>query len=300
MHSQQSKQGVLYGIIAYVLWGLLPIYWKSVQTVPSFEILCHRTVWSFLFLLILLCIRKNWSWLKILREDAKTRWTFLATSLLLGCNWLTYIWAVNHGFIVESSLGYFINPIVNVLLGVLVLKENLRKWQWSAVILAALGVLYLTFVYGKLPWIALTLALSFGFYGLLRKTARLGSMDGLSLETFVLFIPFVFYLIWIALHGKGQFGQGSLQLSILLIGTGIATALPLLSFASAARRIRFSTVGLLQYIAPTLQFSIGVLIYKEAFTKPRLIGFVLIWAALIIYTVDSLKTAQSKDKSDDT
>ena len=292
MHTHHTRQGVAFGIAAYTLWGLLPLYWKALKSVPAFEILCHRTVWSFLFLIIILLIRKNWQWLKTIKDHPNTKWTFLTTSLLLGCNWLTYIWAVNNGYIVESSLGYFINPIVNILLGVIILKEKLRLWQWIAAGLATAGVIYLTVVYGQLPWIALVLAFSFGFYGLLRKTAHLGSLEGLSLETLVMFVPGIIYILFVEIQGNGQFIHSNITTILLLTGTGIATATPLLFFASAARRIQYSTVGLLQYIAPTLQFSIGVLIYHEAFNRSRLIGFSEIWLALIIYTVDSLMNSK--------
>ena len=294
MHTPHTRQGVLFGIVAYTLWGLLPLYWKALKSVPAFEILCHRTAWSFLFLLAILCIRKNWKWLKTIKTHPKTRWTFLATAMLLGCNWLTYIWAVNSGYIVESSLGYFINPIVNILLGVIILKERLRPWQWIAAGLATAGVIYLTVVYGRLPWIALVLAFSFGFYGLLRKTAHLGSLEGLSLETLAMFIPAIVYILIVEIQGDGQLTHGNMTTILLLAGTGIATATPLLFFASAARRVQYSTVGLLQYIAPTLQFSIGVLIYHEAFNQSRLIGFSVIWLALIIYTVDSLVNSKKE------
>jgi chloramphenicol-sensitive protein RarD len=221
-------------------------------------------------------------------RDRRIVLTFVASGLLLSVNWFTYIWAVNDGHIVETSLGYFINPLVNVLLGYVVLKERMRPAQWAAIALAAAGVLYLTLSYGSFPWIALTLAFSFGTYGLLRKTAKLNSAEGLAMETAVLFLPAAGYLLLLQSQGAGSFAGGDLSTTLLLFFAGAATSIPLLFFAAGARLIPLASLGLLQYIAPTLQFLIGVLVYDEPFGISRLIGFSIIWLALILYSAEGL------------
>jgi chloramphenicol-sensitive protein RarD len=272
-----NNAGVLSAIVAYTLWGLLPIYWKSIHTVPAFEVLCHRTVWSLTFVLLLLLWKKHWSWLDQARKSRATIITFLVTSSILGINWFVYIWAVNAGHILDASLGYFINPLISVLLGMLFLGERLRPWQWVAIGIALCGVVFLTVGYGAFPWIALTLALTFGFYGLLRKTASLEALEGLALETAVLSVPALAYLVYLELTGTASFGHA-----------GIVTALPLLLFASAARKVTLATVGILQYIAPTMQFLLGALVYGETFTETRLIGFGTVWIALIVYSLEGI------------
>ncbi len=282
------KQGVLAGILAYTLWGLLPGYWKAIQEVPPLEILCHRTIWSLIFVLLVLAVRKQWAWVKQVRTSPKTLLMSLGSACLLSLNWFTYIWAVNSGHVVDSSLGYFIAPLVNVLLGVLFLRERLRVWQTVAIGLAAVGVLSLTVGYGAFPWIALSLALSFGFYGLLRKVSPLGSLEGLSLETAALSIPAVAYLVFQEATGSASFGHAGTATTLLLAGTGVVTALPLLLFAYAARQVTLATVGIMQYISPTFQFLLGVLAYGEPFTPTRLLGFAPIWLALVIYSVEGM------------
>ena len=280
------NRGILYAVSAYVIWGLLPIYWKALHIVPAGQILAHRIVWSLAFVGLVLTARRKWAWWGEAKKRPRVLLTFAFSGTLLAVNWYTYIWAVNAGHIVETSLGYFINPLVNVLLGFLFLKERLRVAQWLALSVAAAGVVYLTFNYGSFPWIALTLAFTFGAYGLLRKTAALNSAEGLFLETAVLFLPALGFLLLQQAHGTGAFAHTGVATSLLLIGAGAATSIPLLLFASGARRITMTTLGLLQYIAPTLQFLIGVLIYKEPFGVERLIGFGLIWLALVLYTVE--------------
>lgn len=282
------NKGVIYAATAYVLWGLFPFYWKALADVPATQILAHRIVWSLLFVGIILTVRHNWAWLSGATRQPRILFTFAISGTLLAVNWFTYIWGVNAGFIVETSLGYFINPLVNVLLGYVFLRERLRAAQWMALGVALAGVLYLTFNYGTFPWIALTLAFSFGTYGLLRKTAALNSAEGLFLETAVLFLPAFGFLLLQEARGVGAFGNANPATTILLIGAGAVTSVPLLLFAAGARRITLTTLGLLQYIAPTLQFSIGVLIYHEPFGQARLIGFSLIWLALILYSTESL------------
>jgi chloramphenicol-sensitive protein RarD len=282
------KKGVLAALSAYLLWGFFPIYWKSIHAVPAFEILCHRVVWSMLFLIIILSIRKHWNWLRPALTAPKTILPFVASGFVLAGNWLTYIWGVNSGHIVETSLGYFINPLVNVLLGVVFLKERLRRIQWLSIAMAFTGVLYLTFQYGQFPWIALTLAFSFGFYGLMRKTARLASLEGLSVEMAVLFLPALIFISYFEYNGSGSFLAGSAFTKTLLPVSGLVTSIPLLLFAYGARNITLTTLGLLQYIAPTLQLTVGVFIYMESFPKTRIIGFTFIWVALLVYSIEGL------------
>jgi chloramphenicol-sensitive protein RarD len=281
-------KGNFYAIGAYILWGLLPVYWKAIQIVPASQILCHRIIWSLLFLAALLALTGSWQGLRGALQNRKTLLTFFAAACILALNWFVYIWAVNAGYIVETSLGYFINPLVSVLLGVVLLREKLRSWQWLPIGLAALGVLYLTFSYGSLPWIALTLAFSFGTYGLLKKTAALGALHGLALEMTILFVPALSYLLYLEASGRGAFGHEAIPITVLLAFAGVVTASPLLLFAAAARRINLSTLGILQYIAPTLQFLLGVLVYSEPFTHERMIGFSLIWFALLIYSLEGV------------
>lgn len=282
------NKGILYAIGAYGIWGLLPIYWKTIDIVPAPQILSHRIVWSFIFLVIVLLMKKDLSTFTRAVQSKKTLAIFILAAILIGVNWLTYIWAVNAGYIVETSLGYFINPLVSVLFGVIFFGEKLRPLQWAPIILASAGVLYLTISYGALPWIALVLAFTFGLYGLIKKTAPLNSLHGLSLETGILFLPALFYLFYAEGQGTGLMGHSDWLVTLLLIFTGIATALPLLLFASAARKINLSTLGILQYIAPTMQFLIGVLMYGEPFTQSRLIGFSIIWIALLIYSFEGV------------
>lgn len=280
--------GILYASTAYAIWGLFPMYFKAVQDVPPLEILTHRVVWSLIFLGLVLAWRRQWAWMgNVVRRPRVLGWS-AACGLLLAINWFTYIWAVNHGRVVDASLGYFINPLVNVLFGFVLLRERLRPVQWMAVGLAALGVAWLTWHSGSLPWIALTLAATFGTYGLLRKTAALGALEGQSLEVLVLF-PFAFsYLVFLATQGTNAFLTAPAATQWLLAAAGPITAIPLLLFAAGARRIPFSLLGILQYIGPTLQFLLGVLLYNEPFGGARLLGFVLIWAALAVYSLESL------------
>ena len=286
------NKGILYATSAYLLWGLLPIYWKALHIVPAAEILGHRMVWSLFVVVVLLAWKRHWGWVKTAVSTPRILLSFIGSGLLLGANWLTYIWAVNAGFVVETSLGYFVNPLVNVVMGVLFFRERLRVGQWTAVFIAFVGVLFLTLGYGQLPWIALTLALTFSFYGVMSKKAPLNSLEGLSLETAVLF-PFAFgYLLYLQVSGQAMFAHAGWVTTLLLVLAGAVTAVPLLLFAAGARRIHFSTVGLLQYIAPTMQFSLGVFLYHEPFTTQRLIGFSVIWLALLLYSVDGVRNGR--------
>ena len=288
------NRGTWYAIGAYALWGLLPIYWKWLRYVPATQVLCHRILWSFITLFVIILISRQW---RIFREgiaNLRVLRAYAVAAVLISINWLTYIWAVNAGFIVETSLGYFINPLLNVLLGVVFFRERLRPWQWAAIALATTGVVYLTFAYGSLPWIALTLAFTFGAYGLVKKTAPLGSLHGLTLETSVLLVPAIMFLVYSDRAGNGALFNSGAMSDALLMGAGIITAVPLLLFSSAARRIPLSLIGILQYIAPTLQFLLGVLVYKEPFTATKFMGFGIVWAALIIYGVEGLMTYRAQ------
>ncbi len=283
------SKGFVMAALSYFLWGILPLYWKLVQEVPAFQILCHRIVWSLIFLLIIHLIRKKLNWLKAAFRRKKIVLTFLASSLFLSANWFTYIWAVNNGRTIEGSLGYFINPLFMVILGVIFLKERPDKWSWIAIGLAAVGIAYTITIYGEIPWVAIVLSFSFGFYGLLRKIAPLESLQGLTVETTILFLPAFAFLVFFEIQGNGAFGHLALDKNFLLSLAGIATSVPLLLFAAGARRIQLTTAGILQYIAPTFQFLIGLIIFKEEFTRQRLIGFSFVWLALIIYTMNNVR-----------
>jgi len=282
-----KNKGILYAFGAYATWGLFPIYWKWLKTIPALQLISHRIIWSFAMLFAVILATRQFAAFRAETIKPRVLRIYLIAAILIGVNWLTYVWAVNSGFVVESSLGYFINPLISVLLGVIFLRERLRPMQWVPVILAAVGVTYLTISYGRLPWIALTLAFSFGTYGLVKKTAPLGSLYGLTLETGILFIPALGYLLFMGFTGTGAFLNTSATIDWLLIGAGVITTIPLLMFASAAKRIPLTMIGLMQYIAPTLQFLLGVLLYKEPFSHTQLIGFGIVWVALIIFVLEN-------------
>jgi chloramphenicol-sensitive protein RarD len=284
------RNGTLAALPAYTLWGILPIYWKLVERAPASEILSHRAVWALVIVVILLSVQRQWGWVGRIARKPAILLPFITTTLLLAANWFIYLWANNNGHIVEVSLGYFINPLFSVLLGVLFLRERMRPGQWAAIGLAFAGVIYLTISYGHLPWIALSLALTFGFYGLMRKTAPLGSVEGLTIETGLMFLPALIYLGYLAAHGTGTFGSAGLPTSLLLAGAGLATAIPLILFAKGARAVPLSTLGVLQYIAPTLQFLVGVVIFREGFSQSQTIGFTIVWTALLLYWLEGLVT----------
>ena len=283
------NRGILYGLGTYFLWGLFPLYWKLLDDVPALEIVGHRIVWSFVFVWLLILLQKEWSDFKGVFRQPKVLLTYAASGALLAINWLTYVWAVNNGYIVDSSLGYFINPLVSVVLGVIFLREKLRLWQWIPVGIATLGVLYLTVSYGQLPWIGLTLAFSFATYGYIKKTAALNSLHSFSLEMGFLVLPALGYLLFLGARGEGAFLRNGWIETLLLAFTGVVTGVPLLLFGGAARRVPLSMLGFMQYLAPTLQFLIGVFVFKEAFTFDRMIGFGLIWIALAIFSWDSYR-----------
>jgi len=287
MRNTIVSKGILYGIGAYMLWGLFPIYWKFLHNVPALQVIGHRIGWSFIMLVTYILLKGQWKAFRSAAFKWKTISIYSIAGVLLTFNWLIYVWGVNAGFIVETSLGYFINPLLSVSLGVLFLRERLRPMQWIPVGLAAIGVGYLTFVYGRLPWIALSLAFTFGFYGFVKKLSPLGSLYGLTLETGLVFPVALIYLGNLGVKGTGAFLYDGMFINMVLIGAGLVTTIPLLMFASAAKQIPLTVVGLLQYIAPTLQFLIGVFVYKEPFDLAHFIGFAIVWVALIIFAVES-------------
>ncbi|KGX87233.1 EamA family transporter RarD [Pontibacillus litoralis] len=292
MGNQHYKWGIFYTLCAYILWGILPLYWKTIQQVPAGEILANRIVWSFLFMLFIVLITRNtkalWQEMKGLFRNKRQAIGITVASITISMNWLTYIWAVNANHVVEVSLGYYMNPLVSILLGVLVLKERLSPWQSLSFLLAAVGVMNLMLQSNQIPWVAFILAFSFALYSLLKKQIQLSSMFGLTIETLI-----VTPIALIFLTQSHVSGNGSLTISpvvtLLLIGAGAMTAVPLLFFASGARRIPLSMLGFLQYIAPTLMLLLGVFLYNEPFTKTAFISFVFIWCGLLIYSLSRTK-----------
>lgn len=288
MYSKQKLTGFASTFCAYAMWGILPLYWKAINVVPPYEIICHRILWSLMVTSLLLTCLGRWKTLLTSFRKRGTITRLFLTSALLSGNWLIYVWSINAGYVVESSLGYFINPLLAVLMGVIFLKERLRTGQWASLFVALCGVLYLTFSYGELPWIALSLAITFALYSLLRKTAPLDALEGLFLEMGLLSLPSLMALMYLVQQDNNHFIAHGLTTTLLLAGTGVITSLPLLLFVFGAQRISMTAVGLLQYIAPTLQFLIGLLIYHEPFPLERGIGFSLIWLALILYSSEAV------------
>lgn len=279
---------MFYAISCFLLWGLFPLYFKLLHDVSSVDIVVQRIFWSLIFLVAVLSWKRQWAWLAEVVRKPLVLLGFLISALLLSGNWVLYVWAVNSGRIVDASLGYFMSPLLSVLLGYVILKEKLRPLQWPAVFMALGAVLWLTWMSGALPWIGLTIAATFGTYGLLRKIAHLGALEGLALETILLAPLVLVFMAVSALHGSNGFLQASPSSQILLALSGPVTAIPLLLFARAARRIPLSLLGLLQYISPTMQLLTGVFIYDEPFDGPRLTGFMVIWSALAVYSLEGL------------
>lgn len=292
--SREAGRGVLFVFGAFLIWGLFPLYWKPLHDVPALQILCHRIAWSALFVAALLLVRRQWGWLAEFVRSPRKLGIFALSSALLSTNWLIYIWAVNADRVLDASLGYFINPLINVLLGRLFLGERLAPVQKAAVGLAALGVLWLTILAGTPPWVALGLGLSFGCYGLLRKQAPLASLPGLALETFLMLPLALGALLWFDLQGQGAFGHIDGLHDALLAGAGVVTAIPLLLFAAGARRLKLATVGVIQYTSPIMQLLLGAWLFHEPFGSGRLVGFGFIWAGLALYSgaglLDYLRT----------
>jgi chloramphenicol-sensitive protein RarD len=287
-HRVFMNPGIAYAALAYTLWGLFPIYFKQLQAVSASEVLVHRILWTLVLLLVLLAILRRWAWLPATARRPRVLGAFALSALLLALNWLTYVWAVQAGHVVEASLGYFVTPLLSALLGVTLLRERLRPGQVAALGLAAAGVAAISFGAGRLPWIALLLAASFAVYGLLRKVASLGSLEGLTLETLML-APFAAaaFAVW-TWSGTAVFPAADVKTNALLLLSGPLTALTLLLFAAGARRITLTTLGLLQYISPSIQFALGVWVYREPFEAARWLGFGLVWAALACYTAEGL------------
>ena len=279
--------GILSAGSAFTLWGIFPLYLKLLKSVPSLEILSHRVLWSAIFLGLILALRRQWDWIHSIRTRPRISLAFIASAAMLGANWVIYIWAVNADRIIDASLGYFIAPLFNVLFGVL-LGERLKAIQWLAIALAASGVAWLTLSTGQLPWIGLVLAVTFSLYGLIRKTASLGALEGLSVETLVMLPLAALFLLLPDSGSSHAFASGSLSLTLMLVAAGPVTAIPLLLFAFGARRIPLSVIGLLQYIGPSIQMMLGVWLYHEPFGSERQLGFALIWTALALYSLEAL------------
>jgi chloramphenicol-sensitive protein RarD len=290
------KTGLIFGVSAYTLWGAFPLYWPLLQPATPMEIVSHRAVWSLFFCLVALGIAKQLKSTYALLKIPRVFFRLLFAAGLISVNWLVYIWGVNNKHVVETALGYYINPLIIIAFGVIMLREKMRTLQWVAVGFGALGVIVLTIDYGRLPWIALALAFSWGSYGLVKKQLNIGALEGLAIET-LLSLPFYGgYLIYVGLNGTGQLGS-SLGLSLLLIGAGVVTAIPLLLFNGSTTRLPFTIIGLLQYITPTIQFSIGVWVRHEDMPTARWIGFMIIWAALITLAIDLLKSGRAVNNS---
>ncbi|GAT68068.1 protein rarD [Planomonospora sphaerica] len=289
----ESRRGVLYGIAAYSMWGLFPLYWPLLKPSSALEILAHRMAWSLVAVVAILAVRRHWSWIREIARTPRKIGLLALAALIITVNWGVYIYAVNTGHVVESALGYFINPLVSVLFGVFLLKERLRPLQWAAVGLGAAAVVVLTLDYGRLPWIAMVLAASFGTYGLVKKTAQVGAAESMAVETLVLLLPALGYLGYLTQQGTGTFGSAGAGHALLLAGAGVITAVPLICFSAAAIRVPLTTIGLLQYIAPVLQFLCGVFVAHEVMPPSRWAGFAIVWLALSVFTYDSLRTARA-------
>jgi chloramphenicol-sensitive protein RarD len=292
----KNKLGLLFGVSAYSLWGAFPLYWPLLEPANPLEIVSHRAVWTLVFCFMVLAATKALKTTLVTLKRPTVAVKLFLSSLLISVNWLVYIWATNNEHVVEASLGYYINPLIIIGFGVIFLKEKMRPLQWAAVSIATIGVLVLTFDYGRLPWIALALAFSWGSYGLIKKQLGLGALEGLAIETFISSFFYLAYLIYIGNQGTGQFGHGW-GLTALLISAGAVTAIPLLLFNGSTNRLPFTTIGLLQYITPTLQFSIGVWVLNEDMPTARWIGFLIIWVALVTLAIDLIRSSRAVNNS---
>ncbi len=288
----ERSLGLIFGLSAYILWGLFPLYWPLLKPASAYEIVAHRAVWTLVFCLIVLAFHRKLRQTIAQVKNPRTLLGLTATAALISINWIVYIWATNTGHVVEASLGYYINPLVIIAFGVLLLKEKMRVGQWIAVGIATTGVAVLTIDYGRLPWIALALAFSWGSYGVIKKVLGLGALEGLTIETMLSFIPYATFLLILNKNGTGQFGD-HLGLTILLISAGAITAIPLLLFNGSTTRLPYTVIGLLQYITPTIQFSIGVWVRHEDMPMARWVGFVIIWCALIALAIDLLRSSRT-------
>lgn len=285
-HSE-AVTGLLYGLSAYLIWGFFPLYFKFFGTIPPAQIVCHRILWSLVFLIFLSFRPGRWSAIRIAMSNLRSLLLLISSAILIATNWLVFIIAVGHGQVLQSSLGYFITPFVSVLLGMIFFKEKLRRLQIVALFLAATGVITLTVRYGSFPWTALILASSFGSYGLLRKIVKTDALPGLTVETIVLAPAAAAYLLYVGCMGEGTFLMGDFKTDLLLISSGVVTAFPLLLFAAAARRLKLATIGFLQYITPTIQFLLAVLLFNEFFSSTHLVSFIFIWIGLLVYSLDA-------------
>jgi chloramphenicol-sensitive protein RarD len=288
----EQRTGLLNGLAAYGIWGLVPLFWPLLIPAGAVEILAHRMVWSLVFVALTLLVVRRWAWAGALLRQPRRLGLVTVAAAVITVNWGVYIWSVNNGHVVESSLGYFINPLVTIAMGVLLLKERLRPVQWAAVLLSAVAVVVLTVGYGRPPWISLCLAFSFATYGLVKKKVGLDGVESLAAETAVQFLPALAYLLWLGAQGRSTFTTEGAGHAVLLACTGIVTALPLVCFGAAAVRVPLSTLGLLQYLAPVTQFLLGVLYFHESMPPERWAGFVLVWLALTLLTWDGLRTAR--------
>lgn len=288
MEPKQTRQGVLFALAAYLIWGVAPAYFKLIEYVPANEILTHRIIWSFFFMLILLTLGRKWSLVRTACKNKKHILLLAVSAVLIGSNWLTFIWAVNNHHMLEASMGYFINPLVNVLLGVMFLKERFRRMQWAAVILAFSGVAIQLWQFGSIPYISLTLALTFGLYALVRKKIGVDSQSGMLIETLWLLPIAAIYLFFIADTPTSHLSQNTLSLNLLLMAAGVVTTIPLLFFTAAATKLRLSTLGFFQYIGPTLMFLMAITFYGETIGEDKLYTFAFVWAALAIFILDAL------------
>jgi chloramphenicol-sensitive protein RarD len=280
--------GVIYAGAAFLIWGMAAVYWKELRSVPPLEIIAHRVTWSFFFLLPLIVLQRQWAEFVSILQNPKMLLILLTSAILVAANWLLYVWAVNNNHLLQASLGYYINPLVNVVLGMVFLRERLRPPQILAVMLATGGVIYLTIQYGAFPWIAICLAMSFGLYGLIRKVAPVRPLVGLAVETLLMSLPAIGYMLYLDFQGTGSIFRVSLNLDLLLMGCAPLTAVPLLFFTAGAKRLYLSTLGLMQYIGPSGMFLLAVFFYNEPFSTAQVWTFVMIWAALVIYSTDSV------------
>ncbi|RDD85156.1 EamA family transporter RarD [Streptomyces parvulus] len=290
--SGASRTGLAYGVAAYGTWGLLPLYWHLLESAGATEILAHRMAWSVAAILLILAVLRRWSWIRPLLRDRRKMLLISVAATVITVNWFTYVWSVNNGHVIETALGYFINPLVSIGLGVLVLREELRPMQWIAVTISTAAVLVIFIGQGRPPWIALILASSFGAYGLIKKRVALAGTESFAAETAVQFVPALGLLLWLGARDRSTFTTEGTAHMLLLMGCGVAASLPLIFFGAAAVRLPLSTLGMLQYLAPTLQFLTGLLFFQETMSSDRWAGFLLVWLALCLLTWDALSTAR--------
>lgn len=295
--SNARLTGIIYGVLSYSMWGVLPLYWKLLKQIPASEILAHRILWSFVFVGAILVITKRWDRFKNTLKDKKNLLLIFLCSVMIGINWFTYIWAVNSNHIIESSMGYYINPLIAVILGVTVLKERLNLYQYAALALAAAGVIIVTVQYGSIPWVAIILAISFALYGLFKKLVAAESLIGLALETAILVPASLVFLTFRQVKGIGAVGNVPAATLVILIFAGVVTATPLLCFAKAAKLVELATIGFLQYISPTLSLILGIFVYGEHFSKGYVISFGFIWAALVVFSISQASLAKNYRKN---